>query len=319
MSGGTARWGVEVTSLGRRGFAVAVVAMLATAGCGVGAKDAQAKRIRQSRVEVAGASPAAGEVTFQLRLDERVVDELESTERLQLQAALAAGGLPSLTVRAFVNGKDRRAAVLLGPEGEEPATVFADTELFAKRQNARPSERRTWARLDIAELTEEERPLDVREMTTGQVLTALASTVNPAYLLDLVAGTLTGSVKVRGTEVLGEVETTRYEMNISLEKALTELNFDDDQQAVRTRLFYLLGSRQEVIPSRAWIDGDGRLRRLELELDQQVTRRRKNQLLVRLDLSAFDAQTTIDRPDPEITVTYERFGRLVRSVLPEGA
>lgn len=305
--------------LGVRGACVTVVVAVAFAGCGVGEKDEHATRIRASRAVVAESAPATGQLRFELGIDEELVNELESTQRAQVEAALAAGAAPRVDVSTIVDGASRRATISLDPGSPEPATVFVDTEMFAKRRNARPSERRTWARLDLEDLTEAERPLDTREMTASQVLTAVASTLNPAYLLDLVEGTLTGSVEVRGTELIREVETTRYAMNISLEKALTELDFDDQQQEVRTRLFRMLGSRQEVIPARAWIDTEGRLRRLELELEQRVTRRRKNTLNVRLELASFGGEAALAPPAQESTVTYERFGRLVRSVLPEEA
>ena len=304
--------------LGVVGGAWIVATAVALGGCGVGEKDAHATRIRASRTLVAQSSPAAGQLSFELQIDEELVDELESTQRAQVEAALASGAAPRVDVATVLDGESRRATITLDPASAEPATVFVDTEMFAKRRNARPSERRTWARLDLSDLTEAERPLDMREMTATQVLTAVASTLNPAYLLDLVEGTLTGSVEVRGTERINEIDTTRYEMNISLEKALTELDFDDEQQEVRNRLFWMLGSREEVIPAQAWIDADGRLRRLELELKQRVTRRRHNTLNVRLELGAFGGEAALVAPAQDATVTYERFGRLVRSVLPEG-
>ena len=302
----------------RRSASLALAVFVVLGACGVGDKDAHATRIRASREAVASASPATGQVTLELELDERAVAELESTERQQLEAALAGRQNPTITVQATIDGKSRNAVVSHDPASLAPATIFLDTEMFAKRLNARPTERRTWARLDLADLVDDERPIDTREMTAGQVLLSVASTINPAYLLDLVEGTLTGSVKSAGQEQVGDASTTRYDMNISFEKALDELDFDDEEQAVRMRLFRLLRASGDVVPARVWIDDDGRLRRLEVELKQRITRRRSNELTMRLELGAFGTAAAVEPPAKDVTVTYERFGRLVRSVLPEG-
>ncbi|HVM09653.1 MAG TPA: hypothetical protein VM345_14390 [Acidimicrobiales bacterium] len=301
-----------------RALSLVLVATL-VGGCGLGSKDAQAKRIRASLTAAEAASPVTGSVTFELELDREAAAELAPDQRAQLETALAASaaaGNPTLKAATGIDSSTKRAVVTF--EGtEEPAAVFVDTQLFTKRRNARATERRTWARLDIMDPLTEERPIDLREMTPPQTLTAAATTLSPVHIVELIEGTLTGSVKAKGNEAIGEVQVARFDMNISLDKAMKELDFDDEQREARLRLIRLLGSRNDVLPARAWIDDQGRLRRFEVELDQRVTRRRTNHLKVRLDLDTFGAPVAIEPPSNEVTVTYERFGRLVRSVLPE--
>jgi hypothetical protein len=308
---------------GKSGFGVvAIAALLTTAtglsACGVGDKQAFADRIHDSRVRVAEASPAAGVATFELELDERALDQLEAEQRQQVEAALtgaAAAGNPTLAVQVGFDGSDRRARLSFEDPATERATVFLDNEVFVRRQNARATERRTWARLDLTGL-EHERPLDTRDMPPGQILNAIASTLNPVFLVELVEGALTGSVERVGPDTVADVPVTRYDANISFDKAMTELDFDDEQREVRLRLFRLLGSRKDVVPAQIWVDEDGRLRRLRVEFEQRISRQRANTVIATVELHAFGGEVVLDPPAEESTVTYERFGRLVRSALP---
>lgn len=301
----------------------ALVAALVLAGpaCGIGEKQGHADRVHASLAK-AGAEPGAGTASYELVLGDGGLEDLEADERQRVEAALGAAGAsgnPSIVVEVGFAVPDRRARASF-PGGEvERATVFHDTNLFVRRQNARATERRTWAKLDLAEVVENERPLDTREMTPGQVLSSAASTINPVYVLELVRGALAGSIEVRGNETAGGVESTRYDANVSFDKALTELEFDDEEREVRLRLFRLLGARKDVVPASVWVDAEGRLRRVRVELDQQISRRRTNKLLVTVDITSFGSGVALEGPAEEATVTYERFGRLVRSALPEGA
>jgi hypothetical protein len=297
---------------------LAAVPVLSSSACGLGDKQAIADRLHASRRAVADASPVAGTLTYELRAAENTAPRAEEA---QLAALGGASGPATASVQVVLDGRDRRAR-LSSPTVEgaiERTTTFADTQLFLRRQNARPTERRIWARLDLDRIVEDERPLALREMTPPAVLSAVASTINPVYLVELVEGALAGSVERQGPETIGDVAVTRYEANISFDKALTGLDFDDEEREVRIRLFRLLGATADVVPAELWLDAEGRLRRLRLELDQRVDRQRANELVITLDLATFGDATSLDGPPAESIVTYERFGRLVRSALPAEA
>lgn len=300
----------------------AALGLAATAGaCGIGDKQQKADRIHASRGEVAEASPATGTVTFELEADGDAPGGLVGEEQAQLTAAVAgaAGASNALTVQIALDGRDRRAKVSIADPAVERATVFADTKILVRRQNARATERRTWAKLDLGRIVEDERPLALGEMSPSAVLGAVASTVNPVYLVELVEGTLAGSVEIVGNENIGDVATTRYDANISFDKAMTELDFDDEDREVRLRLFRLLGATKDVVPARIWLDDEGRLRRFRLELEQRRTRQQSTTLIITTELTTFGADAVLDGPAPESIVTYERFGRLVRAALPAEA
>lgn len=296
----------------------AAVAVSAT-GCGLGDKQAIADRLHASRLAVAEASPAVGTVTYELRQSSGGSDAAAQLAALAGEAG--AVGAPTTSAQIVLDGRDRRARVSLpSVDGAvERTTTFDDTELFVRRQNARATERRTWARLDLGKIVEDERPLALREMTPPSVLNAVVTTVNPVYLLELVEGALAGSVERKGNDLIGETAVTRHVANISFDKALTGLDFDDEEREVRLRLFRLLGASKDVVPAELWLDAEGRLRRLRIELEQRVDRQRSIDLIVTLELAAFGDATSLEGPADESVVTYERFGRLVRSAMPEEA
>jgi hypothetical protein len=309
MTGG--RW--------RRSTTVAVVTLglAASTACGIGDKQALADQIHGSRQAVADASPAIGTLHLELETPREA-----SNGAAALAAAAGAPGAtgPStLTLQISLDGTTRRARAALDDPAVERAALFDDTQVFVRRQNARPTERRTWARLDLADLVETERPITADELEPPQILAGIAATLNPVYLVELVEGALAGSVERRGTEPAGGIDAVRYDANISFDKALTELDFDDEAREVRMRLFHLLGAREDVVPASIWLDPEGRLRKLRLELDQRIDRRRSNTLVATLELHGFGGEAALEHPAGEATVTYERFGRLVRSALPTQA
>lgn len=306
---------------GARALGLILVIAMAAPACGIGDRQQRADRIHASRGALADASPAIGTLTLELEPDERASALIGGEEQAQAAAALSGDepAAQSLALQVALDAGDRRARSSVADPAVERATVFADTQLFVRRQNARATEKRTWARLDLKKVIDNERPLDAEEMSAPQVLAAVASTVNPVYLVELVEGALAGSVEIVGPENAGGVDTTRYDVNISFDKAMTGLDFDDDERAVRMRLFRLIGHHKDVVPASIWIDAEGRLRRLRLELEQRVSRQRTNHVIATIEFTELAADVAIDGPAPEAIVTYERFGRLVRSALPAEA
>jgi hypothetical protein len=314
------RWRVRSAAL------VALALALSSAACGIGDRQRNADVLHASLAKLSAAAPATGTLTLTLEPDRRPIAALGGAAPSAQTVPPGLGGAATpaakpqeetlqATIQLAISG--RRARVAMGTPEAEQAAVFEDTRVFVRRQNARPTERRTWATLDLRRIVDNERPLDTSELSPAASLTSVASSVNPVYLVELVRGALAGSVRPAGSEAIGGVETIRYDANVSFDKAMTDLDFDDDERAVRSRLFRLIGATKDVVPARMWIDGDGRLRRLRLELQQQVSRQRSDALTATVDLLELGAAATLGPPPEDATVTYERFGRLVRSALPE--
>ena len=196
------------------------------------------------------------------------------------------------------------------------AVIFEGSTVFIKRQNLRPRERRTWARLDFDRLPDEEPRPPQDDLAGTPSLISLVTTANPSHVLDVAGGVLAGSTKLRGPATLDGVEFTRYTANVSLEKALTEADLTDEEVEARSLTYRLLGFRQDVVPAQFWLTSDGSLRRLRLDIPQYVNRRRSDRVIVTLDLHGPAPAPVAAAPVPEETVTYQRYGRLLRAALP---
>ena len=196
------------------------------------------------------------------------------------------------------------------------AVIFEGSTVFIKRQNLRPRERRTWARLDFARLPDEEPRPPQDDLAGTPSLISLVTTANPSHLLDVAAGVLAGSTKLRGPATIDGVEFTRYTANVSFDKAMTEADLTDEEVEARSLTYRLLGFRQDVVPAQFWVTSDGSLRRMRLEIPQYVNRRRSDRVIVTLDVHGPAPGPVAAAPVPEETVTYQRYGRLLRAAIP---
>jgi hypothetical protein len=118
-----------------------------------------------------------------------------------------------------------------------------------------------------------------------------------ATVVDLVRGVLTGSVERDGSEDVEGVPTTRYKVNIDLEKAFGDAPDDLREAFEATRV--VTGMKRLVHPGRVWLDDDGLPRRVEIRLKQERSRRDAIEVAITLDLRKLGAPIAIDLPDGE--------------------
>ena len=79
----------------------------------------------------------------------------------------------------------------------------------------------------------------------------------------------TGSVEEVGTEEIGGVETTHYQGSIMLDSVVEQVPADQ-QEAVRKAIEKLKKQTGLTeIPVDVWVDGDGLLRRMSLDVHRQ--------------------------------------------------
>ena len=90
-----------------------------------------------------------------------------------------------------------------------------------------------------------------------------ADTPMPGNYLDYLQG-VSGDVRVVGHETLRGDDTTRYAATLDLDRALTRIH-DAARRTVVKRALSALGVPK--FPVRVWIDGEGRLRKMELSID----------------------------------------------------
>lgn len=336
----------------RRLVAVALAAMLALGACGLGDRERDAERIRAARGVVAKTGARVGTITYELRLHPRSRAQTANllggavAPSLRLEAGIVVDAKADRAEVRFAptdfpaapdgGGEEDQAAAALAavggdggeaappppveppvPPAERPvAVIFDGSTVYIRRQNLRPTERRTWARLDFAQLSDEEPRPPADDLAGNASLVALATTVNPVHLLDAVTGALAGSTRNRGPATIDGATFTRYTANVSFERATTERDLEEKEASTRANIFRLLSFRQDIVPAQFWLADDGSLRRMKLEIPQRVTRRRSDRLLVTLDIQAPAAAPPAGQPAKEETVTYQSYGRLIRAATP---
>lgn len=337
----------------RKLVALTAAALLASS-CGLGEKSRQATVIHASRARAVEAKTASGTLRLELTLDPDVFATVTTIRPLPAAALTAIMDIP--VGFDFASGRVQIGAptsVLVGgsPEGEAgpqglsaevqeavaaeaqarttttPApppgsaaaarSVFQGDVIYVRRQGLRPKERRQWAKLDFSGLPDDEQRPDPEELMYGaRYLLSVANTINPAYLLDLVLGALPGSVERAGSELIDGVNTNKYEANISIERSTTELDLDDEEVATRQLMFRLVRLTGDVHPGQFWLDDEGRVRRIRIELEQQATRTVQNDVVITLDVPGYGKPIDAPLPGREEVVEIERYGRLVRVAAP---
>ena len=313
--------------------AVICAVTVSASGCAIGNKQKQADLIDRARTLAAREKTALGTLTIKLTARNRPPTST-SVPAAGLAAGVSgpftmrvpvgfdfAGGRVGLTIAAATPAATAAAAPVAAPAAtaeEIPATaIFQDGQIIVRRTNLRPTERRSWAKLDFTGLPSNEPAPNPDDLPGALGLFWAANTINPAYMLDLAKGTLAGSVKQAGTETIASVETTHYKANISRDQAISKLKLADADKATRQLMFRLLSVRSDIVAGEFWIDGKGLLRRIQVTLREQFRRTLSNDLTVTIDLADYGVVVQLPRPAAEETLQLERYGALVRAVTPK--
>ena len=327
---------------------------LVLGGCSIGDRQRHADAIRSTLERAEETSPLAATLVYELRLHPRsrtqVTDLLgavpedltlrtnvtvdASTDRAEVRFGVADlptsddSASPEAALAALEAARSEPAdpAPAAGSAPEAPAeeeadppsaaVIFEGSTVFIKRQNLRPKERRTWARLDFDRLPDEEPRPPQDDLAGTPSLISLVTTANPSHVLDLAGGVLAGSTKLRGPTTIDGVDLIKYTANVSFEKAMTEADLTEAEVEARSLTHRLLGFREDVVPAQFWLTSDGSLRRMRLDVPQRVNRRRSDRVVVTLDLHGPAPAPVAAPPVPEETVTYQRYGRLLRAAMP---
>ena len=139
--------------------------------------------------------------------------------------------------------------------------------------------------------------------------TAGSFAISPIVIERLVTGTLTGSVRQLGGEVIDGTTTVHYKMNVSRDKA--EKGLSDTQRKDLDKVFRANAIAARVFPAEAWLDQAGVLRRLTVKLRQSLGRIDRADLRVTLELHPVAVPVSVPLPDPKQTVVVQNLGQLV--------
>ena len=309
---------------GRSRIAAVTALVVFISACGLGAKQQQAERIHRSRDLAVDAAFASGTITFELIPPPPPVSEgvgpeqLAAVGRYQRQRADYAVDFAFGSEASQMRSLAEAAAA--APSTAPAAVVFRGEQVFVRRVNLRPSERRVWAKLDVSKLASKTTRPPVPRDSPVEAMMSTTHALNPSHLIDLARGALAGSVKVVGREDMHGAVTTRYDVNISLDRALDQLELDDEERVAREIMIrFLLGFNDDVRPASFWLDDEGRLRHAEFRFKQRVSRNTSNDLTITLDIPTYGAEVAIVEPVADETIEVERYGRLVRAAIPRAA
>ncbi len=283
------RDGVSVKQHATRRVAlfVAVCALaLPLTGCGLADKSKLADRIIDSADRAVAAGTAKLSMTESYKLDFGKL----SPEQVRRESVK----IPPETVEAVADLKAERVQFQVG-EGEEvvPFQILDRHVYYRWLPSLGPASktRRSWLKLDYKNLSDE-----VAELDEESALDHIENGVNPAHLVALLRGVLTGSVEARGTEEVRGVKTSRYKVNFDREKA-TRAWEEEDLDAFNGVLAAMrVPKSQVVLPGDAWLDDQGLLRRMRVRFDEKFPRRAEIQLTITLDLFDFGKPVTISLP-----------------------
>ena len=198
--------------------------------------------------------------------------------------------------------------------GASPPAVFVGNVVFLQRPGAANAAAgdsesqfgvRSWSKLDFAKVGKKD------HNNLGGV--SVVNPINPAYLVRMLAGTLSGSVRRVGTEQIGGVPTTHFTMNVDRTKAFSRLG-DKDRQAVN-KAFRSYNVKGDVYKhAEVWIDAAGLPRRFVLRVHQELDQDAVFGITYTIDLTDFGGPIDIHPPSADATAEVRTLNALMSSV-----
>jgi len=208
----------------------------------------------------------------------RVTDvNVKGAPEADLQAAGAQFGLPVVAAR-FVAQPSRDRWAIVGPT--DTVGLANGRVIYARRKTNGPADKRPWVRLELERLDDIDVP-ELELLLANQDPGVLA-TLSPQFVLDLLHGVLTGSVKERTLKGGDRV----VNFNTSIDKMERELKLSEDEKDDRERLLRASAITGDIFSGVARLRPDGSLSRLKLELREQPDKRTRVNLDVELNLDA---------------------------------
>jgi hypothetical protein len=283
---------------------IAPLTLLLAAGCGFAGKKEVADRIRSAPTRLGAAAAQA----VQLRVTSRPIGTLAATQTTQPGQAGAPPRTIGLTTQGSLDYGRRKAAISVpAPTGAEPFQILDGTSLYQRRFGGSNTQR-PWLRLDLVDLYPD------RQAQEG--IGVGAQLITPVMVVDILRGTLSGSVRPDGRETIGDTPTSRYRVNVDLEKAMDGATEPARRsfEAVRS----LTGIKRLVQPGLVWLDDRGAIRRVQLTVKEERSRDEGVEVTLLMDLTDASAPAAITLPPPDQVSTVRDIQSLVAAVRPGG-
>ena len=323
-----------------RGVAALVALGLVAGGCGLGAKESLASRVTRAGDRLEASGTATGMLAVSVKVLKADADPIVPGPPKILPGSIAkvpmvvdlAHGAAAVGVR----DRDPKTAVLVFRGGDvyqriaPKTTSVAAAVLASAASNLQPlvdayhgttlnvtgapvsatTSSTTTTTIAHAALRRASRiprewiAFDYDELDKHDSTKRAGSfAINPAVLLRLVQGVLTGSIERHGD---------RYDANVNRDKA--ERHLSDDERKLLDKVFRANAVSKRTFPAHIWLRADGTLRRFEVHLRQHLTSVDRADLTVRIDVDRDGVPLRIGVPDRKATATVSSLGQLVNAV-----
>jgi hypothetical protein len=288
------------------GLALTLVVALTASGCTLGDRTRHAAALVRSPSRAVAAGTATGTMSFRLAVK-------PIGDRPEGGAAIggAVGNItppPAFEIPIVVDFTHDTASLSLpGAAGSpEPAVVLDGTRILVRRATTSGISSRRWVALDLATVDEVSEPDgDDFSQNSGMVMVAFPG---PLQLVELLAGTLTGSTKRAGPAT--------YVANLSREKANRELDLGDRAVEVRDNALRLIAVTDEVHPAQITLDAEGRPASFDVRLRPHF--RADRDVEVRVTTRLAYERATVAIPAAEDTLVLETVGQLLAELVNLG-
>ena len=248
----------------RRGFAAGVALVgvaLAGSGCSITEKRNQSRLITNAHQRLVDSGTSLLSVTVQ---EKAIAIDAGFAAQSSSQPLRAGQLAPARNETVVTNFPKREALVIPAAKGAakaSPAQYFNDGVIYQRLPNVAASSH-PWLQLDYGQL------YDKRKSQAG--LGYGHALLNPLWVVDLLKGTLTGSVKRLGPARTGGVATIEYAANFAWDKSLKGTG-DQHTRAVEAALT-LLGVPSSVVKGNVWLDAAGNVRQLWVSIREHKGR-----------------------------------------------
>ena len=197
-----------------------------------------------------------------------------------------------------------------------PILIFDDTRYYQRRiaTGGRAPGGRAWSKLDFGKL---DAKTILRDAAQSQGTSFRAVGLNPALIVELVRGALSGSIKSVGLEDVAGTPTTHYKFNFDRTKAIKGQK-DKRIEAVNS-VFAANLVPGDVMPGEVWLDSAGVPRRVLVNIDVKPGRRNLvYRLTLTMDLHDFGAPVTESLPAASEVAEVEGVGSFAQTATPNG-
>jgi hypothetical protein len=266
--------------------ATVVVGTLLVTGCSITAKRNEARLITTAHKKLVQSGTALLSVTVQ----EKIIAVPGGFASQTASGPVHAGQSRPPTTTTVVTNFPLREALVVPSSGAtakptNAAQYFQDGVIYQRLPNAATSSR-PWLQLDFAAL------YSARKSNAG--VGYGHDLLNPLWVVDLLKGTLTGSVTRVGTTPVGGVLTTEYAVNFAWDKSLRGAT-DTHTRAVQAALT-LLGVPGSVVKGRVWLDGQGVVRQMQATIRERRSRHEQVAWQYTIRFAAIGQAVTIALP-----------------------